>query len=218
MMNKNIYLVLEYDYQYIYLPFVSLKDVDNYTVGFDNVLDLVATTGSILELGIPNNEIVDAYLSETIDQIADDTQEFSKRYLSIKYRHDDYNKLALENNFINYINYNLRKHALDEFNGLRYVYDNYLKAYVTNRELLDSDMSKIALLYLDNNYKRYKECYYILKDKNIKTKINEKHLIYNDENIKKMYEEDKEMLIRGTGLAISELQDYVSKQNKGRSK
>ena len=124
-MNKNIFLVLQYDYQYIYIPFNSLKDVDNYTVGFDNPLDLVATTGSILELNMPNEEILDAYLSEGEDKITDDSQEFKRRYLTIKYRRDDYVKDDLERKFSEYISFNLHNKVFDEFNGLKNFYDKY---------------------------------------------------------------------------------------------
>ena len=72
---ESIFLVLEFDNNLIYLPFKSLEDIDNYTVGFDNVLELLATSNDILGLNIPREEMVDAYISKDIDSVNDDMQE-----------------------------------------------------------------------------------------------------------------------------------------------
>ena len=215
---KDIYLVMEFDNRHIYLPFKSLEAVDEYTIGFDNPLELVATTKDIIGLDIPNEEILDAYLASDISNIEDDMQEFKERYLSIKYRRDNYDKYDLEKQFISYINYNLKNNVFKEFSGLENVYNNYLNRYVKDRELKEKDVMRIALLYLGSNYKRYKECYYILKDKKYKIKIKEKKTIYSESNIKQMLEDDKMLLINGTNMNIPELYDCVSRQNKGKSK
>ena len=150
-MNSVIYLVMEYDNRKIYLPFKSLKDVDDYTSGFDNPLELVATTGSILELDIPNEEILDAYLSLDIDKIDDDMQEYNARYLAIKYRKDDYVKSDLERNFIKYTLSNINYGAFDIFKGLENIYSNYVKKHASGRKINEKDITRIALLYLENN-------------------------------------------------------------------
>ena len=214
-MDRSIYLVMEFDDKIIYIPFKSLKDIDEYTTGFDNQLELVAATKDIIGLDIPNEEILDAYLSEDIDKIDDDMQEFNNRYLSIKYQKDDYDKSDLEKTFIKYVSNNIND-AFKEFNGLKNIYDNYISKYLTNRNIADRDTMKIALLYLGDNHKRYKECYFILKNKKIKIKTKEKNIVYNEENIKKMHEEDKMLLVQGTNMTIDELNEYINRQTKGK--
>ena len=215
--NNPIYLVFEFDNDLIYLPFKNLSCVDDYTMGFDNLLELSATTMDILSLNIPKEEILDVYLSEDISKINDDMQEFNKRYLSVKYSRDNYDKLDLEKNFINYLKNNIDKNIFSEFNGLKSVYDNYIKKYALNREITDKDIMRIALLYLSDNYKRYKECYYILKDKNYKTKI-KKHKLINLNKKDELLEEDNISLINNTDMSIEELTEFINKQNKGKKR
>ena len=211
---ESIYLVMEFDNNRIYLPFKSLIDLDNYTVGFDNMLELVATTKDILGLSIPNEEILDAYISTDIDNIEDDMQEFNDRYLSIKYMRDNYDKKDLEKKFIKYVKSNLNR-SFSEFAGLKNIYDNYVIKYLANRTITDTDISKISLLYLGDNYKRYKDVFYKLKDKKVNVKILEKEIKYTKENIDKMYEEDIMLLVNGTNMSIPELNECISRQNKG---
>lgn len=213
----NIYLVMEFDNNIIYIPFISLESIDEYTKGFDNPLELVAVTKDIIGLEISNEEILDAYISEDIDKIEDDMQEFNNRYLAIKYQRDDYDKFDLERNFIKYVSNN-RDDAFKEFNGLKNIHDNYVSKYLNNRNITDRDIMKIALLYLGDNYKRYKECFFKLKDKKYQIRIKEKRILTSEESIKKAYEEDKMLLIQGTNMTIEEINECINRQNKGKTK
>ena len=209
---ESIFLVLEFDNNLIYLPFKSLEDIDNYTVGFDNVLELLATSNDILGLNIPREEMVDAYISKDIDSVNDDMQEFVDRTLSIKYMRDDFDKKDLEKKFIKLVTKNINS-AFSTFKGLKNIHDNYVIKYLANRTMEEKDIMKIALLYLGDNYKRYKETYYLLKDKKVNIKVKEHKLTYSEESVKKMYEEDIELLVRGTNMTLEELTNYIN--NKG---
>ena len=210
----SIYLVMEFEHNLIYIPFKSLMDLDEYTKGFENVLELLATTNDILELNIPRDEMLDAYISKDIDNIYDDMQEFRDRTLSIKYMRDDYDKKDLEKKFIKLVSKNINS-AFSMFAGLKNIYDNYVIKYLANRTIEEKDIMKIALLYLGDNYKRYKGAYYILKDKKQKVKIKEKNIVYTKESIKEMYEEDIMLLINGTNMTIDEIKEYIHSKEKG---
>ena len=213
---KEIYLVIEFESRIIYLPFKDLESVDNFTVCFDNLLELAASINDYLSLNIPNDEILDVYLSEDIDKIYDDNQEYNKRYLAVKYRRDNYDKSDLEKTFMTYLKYGIKK--INEHSGLKNVIDNYEDKHVKNKKasLEDKDMEKIALLYLGNDYKRHKECFFKLKDKGYKIRINIPKIDYS--NPKKLEEEDKMLLTMFTGMNIEELKTYVLSQNENRRK
>lgn len=209
-----VYLVIEFDNRIIYLPFKNLECVDSFTVGFDNLLELAAAINDYLSLNIPREQIVDVYLSESIDLVYDDMQEFDKRYLTVKYNRDDFEKNDLEKKLINYLKTNINLMNLD--NGLNRVIRNYKNKY--NKETLDDkDIGRITLLYLGDNYKRYKECYFKLKDEGQKVKIHKHDIDYVKH--KEHEEEDKMLLIKFTGMNLDELSDYVRMQEKiGRSR
>ena len=75
-MNNPIYLVLEFDNTLINIPFRHLEYVDSFTEMYDNPLDLVAVLNKYLELGIPKEEILDAYLATSLYNINDDEQQY----------------------------------------------------------------------------------------------------------------------------------------------
>lgn len=204
-----VYLVLEFDTRIIYLPFKDLEIVDCFTVMYDNPLELVASFNQLLELNIPNTEILDAYLSESIDKINDDMQEFDKRYLAIKYRNDNFDKESIKIVLANYLKESIKR--IDEYNGFSQVLNNYCRkkdGKYTN--LTDKDIEYVAKRYLGNNYKRYKECFFKLKDKKRNIKINEIKIDYT--KIKELEEAEKMTLIVGTDMSIDELKAYTESQ------
>ena len=210
-----VYLVLEYDTGIYYIPFKNMPCVDEFTCRYTSPLELCAVINDYLELNIPRDEMLDAYLSESIDDIYDDMQEYNKRYLAVKYKHDNYDNLDLEIKFSNFIKYNMDK--VNNFVGLNQVIEHYKNKYCKNRMLLDKDIERITLAYLGSDYKRRKECFFKLKDLGYKTKINDIHIDYS--NLKALEEDEKMMLILLTNMSIPESKEYVSSQsNKGMKK
>ena len=102
---NEVYLVLEYEHRIIYIPFRKLEYVDEFTCGYDSPQALCKIINDYLELGIPDNEMLDAYLSDGIDKIYDDMQEYDKRYLAIQYTRDIYDDADLHAKFGNFIRY-----------------------------------------------------------------------------------------------------------------
>ncbi len=206
---KEVYLVLEYESGIIYLPFCDLESVDALTVGYSSPLDLCALVNDFLELGIPRDQMLDAYLSDSVNNVYDDMQEYNKRYLAVKYRNDNYDINDLKIKFINYIKYNKQ---LDDFVGLEKVISRYKNKYAKNRLLIDRDFDKIALAYLGDSYKRSKECFFKLKDKGYRTKINHVNIHYH--NMEELNNDLQEALIRYTNMTIPELKEYVYMQRE----
>ncbi len=208
----EVYLVIEYENQIIYLPFKDLASVDGFTVCFDNLLELAASINDYLSLNIPNEKILDVYLSEDIDKICDDNQAYNKRYLAVKYSRDNFITKDLERTFINYLKNGISH--INDHSGLKIVFDNYCKKHVNDKKayLEDRDIERIALLYLGDNYKRHKETFFKLRDKGYKIKINETRRDYT--KVSEYEEDDKMLLTMFTGMTIDELHDFVISQNK----
>lgn len=205
-----VYLVLEYESGLYYIPFKDLACVDEFTSRYNSPLELCAVINDYLDLGKEREEMLDAYLTDNLDKLDDDMQEYDKRYLAIKYKRDNYDNLDLEIKFGNFIKFNMDK--VNNFIGLDKVISHYKDKYRKGGNLLDRDADKISLAYLGSDYKRRKECFFKLKDLGYKTKINDVHVSYA--NLKEMEEEDKMMLVLLTNMTIPELMEYVNSQSQ----
>ena len=91
-----VYLVLEYESGLYYIPFKDLACVDEFTSRYNSPLELCAVINDYLDLGKEREEMLDAYLTDNLDKLDDDMQEYDKRYLAIKYKRDNYDNLDLE--------------------------------------------------------------------------------------------------------------------------
>ena len=210
---NEIYLVLEYEHRIIYIPFRKLEYVDEFTCGYDSPQALCKIINDYLELGIPEDEMLDAYLSENIYKINDDMQEFDKRYLAIQYTRDLYDYNDLQVKFGNFIRYNSAKTYA--FSGLDKVITNYRNKYRDGKALLDKDPDKISQAYLGTDYKRKKECYFKLKDMGYHVKINKPYIDPTKTSIA-VAEEDKHLFCWLIDMTLDDLKEYVAKQeNKG---
>lgn len=208
---EEIYLVLEYDNRLVYLPFQKLEYVDAFTSGYEDRVELCETISRYLELGIPKDEILDAYLSENIFMIGDDMQEAKRRYLNIKYKHDNYDVTDLKNKLAQFMKY--KKDKIFIFSGLKQVVRNYKNKYRGDKTLLDADYDKIAKAYLGVDYKRQKECYYKLKDMGYHITINRIKPDPSKTSVE-LENEDKENLCWFVDMNLDDLKKYVSDQER----
>ena len=206
----DIYLVLEYDERLVYLPFKKLEYIDSFTCGYADRVELCQIINKYLELDIPGDEILDAYISENIYKINDDNQEYQKRYLAVLYKNDNYDPEDLKNKLANFMKY--KKDKIFIFSGLKQVVRNYKNKYRGDKTLLDADYDKIARAYLGVDYKRQKECYFKLKDMGYKIKI-DKLVIDPTKTSIALEEEDKQNLCWFVDMPLDELKKYVQMQD-----
>ena len=207
-----VYLVLEYERGVYYIPFKNMAAVDEFTSRYTSPLELCAVINDLLELNIPRDEMLDAYLSQSIDDVFDDMQEYNKRYLAVKYKNHNFDDLDLDIKFANLIRYGGNK--TKNFIGLDKVIAHYKNKYCKNRDFMDKDIDKVALAYLGSEYKRRKECFFKLKDMGYSIKINQVHINYSD--LKALKDEEEMLLMLLTNMSISKLKEYVNNQhNKG---
>ena len=205
----EVYLVLEYEHRLVYLPFRKLEYADAFTCGYKDRLALCDIINKYLELGIPKDEMLDAYLSENIYKIGDDNQEYERRYLAVQYEQDNYDLGDLKNKLAGFMKY--KKDKVFIFRGLKQVIKNYKNKYRGDSTLLDADYLKIAAAYLGVDYKRQKECYFKLKDMGYKIKIN-KLVIDPKKTSIALEEEDKQNLCWFVDMQLDDLKQYVYDQ------
>ena len=137
----EVYLVLEYERGTIYIPFPKLEYVDAFTSNFEDKIELCEAISKYLELGIPKDEMLDAYLSESIYKANDDMQEFNIRYLAIKYKRDNYDQDDLNKQLASFMKY--KKDKIFVLRGLKQVIKNYKNKYRGDKTLLDADYDKL---------------------------------------------------------------------------
>ncbi len=155
--------------------------------------------------------MLDAYLSENIYKVNDDTQEFEKRYLAIQYSGNiyDYNDLAIKLGSL--IRYDTER--IKEFSGLQNVIDNYINKHCQHRQLSDKDPDKIVNAYLGKDYKRKKNCYFTLKDLGYTIRTMKPKVDPTKTSIQ-LAEEDRNLLCYLVDMTLDDLKQYVAMQER----
>lgn len=207
---NTIYLVLEFDNNIINIPFNGLEYVDEFTVMYDNPLELVASISQLLDFGIPNEEILDAYLASSLYNINDDQQEFKDRSLAIKYNRDRFDKNDLKIKLANYVKSDISR--MSEYSGFENILNNYCNKKKMAGAITDREIDAVSDIYLSDNYKRRKESYFKLKDKGIRTKVDELKIDYSKTTLNKLLEDEKYLLVTLTNKSLDELKEYTHKQ------
>lgn len=207
---NTIYLVLEFDNNIINIPFNGLEYVDEFTVMYDNPLELVASISQLLDFGIPNEEILDAYLASSLYNINDDQQEFKDRSLAIKYNRDRFDKNDLKIKLANYVKSDISR--MSEYSGFENILNNYRNKKKMTGAITDREIDAVSDIYLSDNYKRRKESYYKLKDKGIRTKVDELKIDYSKTTLNELLEDEKYLLVTLTNKSLDELKEYTHKQ------
>lgn len=154
------------------IPFKSIIDVDNFTILFDNYLELVATLNKILNLKIRNVEMVDIYITYAYKKHSSDL--LKTQYLPIKYSHDNYDIQDLERVYADYYkdDYTRIKTTRE---GIYNVKHEAIFSYISGDSSLitDNDIDMAVKAYFSNySYKKYRDAYFRVTDIGYKVKIN----------------------------------------------
>ena len=232
----KVYLVLQYDHRLVYLPFKKLEYIDEFTIGFEDKVALCEAISKYLDLGIPREECLDAYISETIKDIKDDTQEFSKRYLGIQYSHNNYNLESLIEKLCKFMAGKIEKmirvsnltipesdrqrkiaeveKEIAVFSGLDIVIKNFRKKRdkASYSPLKEDELTNIATAYLGTDYRRKKEVYFRLKDMGYKIK-NNRLVIDPTKTSIALEDEDRDNLCWFVDMNLDTLKQYVASED-----
>lgn len=156
-MSKKINLYIETSKGIVSIPFIGIKEVDLFTVEYNNRIEFLNSLINILDLSIDIDDVGVMYLSYK------DSEENEFDYetcLPVKYGKDNYNVDSVIENFSLYLREDQSRLTIL---GIRNVGDkiiyNFNPGYVS-----DNDVNLIARTYLDGDYRKIRDTYFRLCD------------------------------------------------------
>jgi len=170
---KTVRLVVAYNGKTISIPFKNIALIDEFTTYYDNLDDIGIALNEILDLKLKDTTIKKIYIIKS--NFRNELSPIYNEYLPIRYSFDNFDCESVMNNYIDYLS--KHKPLLYEKNTpLNIIMDNYMKKYNTVY-LKESDIEKIAILYLKNNsgtynYDRIRGAYFTLLNQGYKIKQN----------------------------------------------
>lgn len=190
-MGKPIYLKIDTVYGVITIPFLGLREVDDFTVRYDNLKELVMSLIKTMNLDFDLYDTEGVYL--TYDKYK---RGYDESCLEIKYKSDNFNYDSLINALCEYL---LEDPKRIWQSDIRYVKTDGMISFMNTGRISRFEIKNIVNAYL-NNYKRKRDMYFFLKNSS------KNGLLIK---IDKLIEEDTS---RNTDLSCYDLEDdsYLS--------
>lgn len=156
-MGKEIYLKLDTTNGVITIPFIGLSEVDDFTVRYDNLKELVITLIKILNLDIDLYDVENVYLSEEKYK-----KGFDLSCLSIKYKRDNFNEDSLMDIFCDYLEKDPKRIWKSK---IRYVKTNGMLNFINTGIISKFEIKNAIKAYLNDSgeYKKKRDIYFFLK-------------------------------------------------------
>lgn len=157
-MSKPIYLKIETNDGVITIPFLGMKEVDDFTVLYRNMGELVSSLIKFLQLPIELYDVADVYLTYYKYNRKRDDDCFS-----IKYQGDNFNKISLQEAFVTYLKDDLKRIFTSD---IRYVKTEGILNYYGTGMISTYDLERAVLKFFaeGTGYKRMRDTYFLIKD------------------------------------------------------
>lgn len=167
MGNKNnVSLFIETRFGNIAIPFLGLKELDQFTVGFENINELINFLNKALNINL--DDVYDEYV--LYDYKINKKGDIGSARLPIKYLSDNYDEEDLKHVFSQYLK---EKKERIKRTGIRHLSYAPIIGFVRyNEAISDTDIDLAVGAYLKNGYLSKRKTYFILKYDNYKVKIN----------------------------------------------
>lgn len=179
-MGKIIYLKLCTEYGVISIPFLCIEEVDDFTIGYKNLGELVTILIKILKLQIDLYDVDDAYLTyDKYNRGRDD------KCLPIKYTNDNFNVDSLENFFCTFLEKE-PKRIWDS--GVRYVKTSGMLEFISTGKITAFEIRNAVKAYFngDGGYRKKRDIYFYFKKKyGLNLDIKKDRVLYDDDTRKK---------------------------------
>lgn len=142
----------------IQIPFLKLKYLDEFTICFNDKIELFNTLFSLLDMPVDKYEINDLYVSYA----KDDTREL--RRLPIKYSVDDYDISSLKEEYARFFDDNHTRLGYKKY-GLVFVGHEVIWLSINGvRDITLREIKKAVESYMSKGYMNKKKAYFILKE------------------------------------------------------
>ena len=159
----KIELVIEYNKGVISIPFADIKSVDQFTMGYDNELELFSNLNNILNLNIKNGQLSNIYLKNSY-HARSKGHKLQYQILPVKYSTDDCDLADLQQVYAKYYKDNHTR-ILAYREGIRYVKHDVIRNYNLNDDKItdiEIDMA-VNSYFKDGSYKTYRDAYFRVK-------------------------------------------------------
>ncbi len=172
----EVYLVIEHSKGVIKIPFKEIKDIDTFTMLFDNELELFAFLSNRLNFDIPTSQLDDIYVSYSYQSKTDDKTRW--RSIPVKYSTDDYDLDDVEAMYAKYYQDNHTR-ILANTDELRHLNSDYIANYDIEKDNITDNI--IALLvkayFKDKSYMKRRTAYFRLKETGYHVKMRKKETV-----------------------------------------
>lgn len=170
-MDKVKINIIYKDFGIVSIPFPNIKSCDEFTVGYQNNIELANTLARILNFNIGDKKIVDVYLEYSYQSRMSDR--IITKQLPVKYSCDNFDFDDLRLVFAKF--YQDDRDRIFEEDGIRNVQSSVMRDYINKRTttITDTSIQITVNSYLKNNYKANRDAYFLLKQNGYSVKINE---------------------------------------------
>ena len=155
-MGERVYLNVDTNDGLMFIPFIGLKELDLFTVGFQNGLELINSLNRMLDVSINIDSVKRIYISGDMYKKSD------KGSLSeIKYSSDNFDKELLAKMYALYLKQDRRRVMKSD---IRNIITKGMVMFKGGKSLSDRDIEKAVEIYFDKDYKNQRDAYFLIKD------------------------------------------------------
>lgn len=155
-MENRAFLNIETKNGLIMIPFLGLKELDCFTVGFDNLEDLITSLSKILDLSLDVLDVLNIYITGSRYK---KTRNSSLFY--VKYSCDNYNYESLRDMFSLYLKQDHRRIRKCD---IRFVTTGGIDRFLDGGEITDQEIDLAVNAFLKKDYKKMRDVYFMIKD------------------------------------------------------
>lgn len=160
-MGNSVFLNIETNYGVIRIPFIGLKELDYFTMGYNDSEELINSLIKILDLSILFSDVLNIYIDGK-----DYTNNGNSSINYIKYRGDNYDMESVQNMLSLYLR---QDHRRIRFCDVRYVKTEGMIRFnggmsITDREINMSVNSFLKDRYGNYIYKKVRDMYFLVKN------------------------------------------------------
>lgn len=155
-MKNKVYLNIRTVKGLISIPFVGLRELDYFTVGYENEENLIESLNKILDLSLSVTDVNNIYISGNRYKDAENSS-----LSCIKYSRDNYNLDSLVEMLALYLKKNRERIRNCD---VRHVATEGMTNFNAGMSISDSDIDLAVKTFLKSGYKKQRDMYFMVKN------------------------------------------------------
>ena len=155
-MENKVILNIETKSGKIVIPFIGLKELDCFTMGYNNDIELIESLSKMLNLSLNVDYVLRLYIT------SDKYKDRKNSSLScIKYSGDNYNIDSLGEMLSLYLK---QDHRRIRNCDVRFVITDGMVKFNAGKDISDRDIDIAVKVFLKVNYKKHRDMYFMIKN------------------------------------------------------